>query len=566
MFPKLVKVKTSARTITYLRLIEKYYEDGKKKDRIIANLGRQDIEGRIKLGKLLKSLRKFTDEVLVTPEEIESKRVLEYGAVLVIKKLWDEIGLGKWIKEKCNKKIDGNLEEAGVLAMVCNRLMEPRSELGLCEWLENVYCEKFDKRFREGKIKSRAESFYRTLDWLIEGKVKIEEEIYQWVRTLFPVDVVFYDITNIQFEGEGPKIAKRGYVRLGKRNHKQVLLGLIMVEGLPVAHYVFRGDRGEKTTIKWLSKDIKKKFNIGRIIFVMDRGMISATNLDEIEKQGNGYIAAMKRRRDGETKELIKIGEDGFEEIKEGLLAKEVEMDGDGKRRIICINPERAKEDKEKRELIMRELEGELIALKEKVDTGKMKKQKTVVASSEKILNKKHGKRYFNYEVDKEKFEFYRKKESIEYEEKIDGKFMIKTTEKTLSLKEIVLGYKDLMNIEKMFRDLKDFIEVAPVYHRLNRRVRAHIFVCVLALLVQKYMEKKLNYAKMKISSQKVLSKLKTIKVVINQVRELNLKYVLTPTQELSRILRVFDIQKLPRILSDISKETVSSTLQKAQK
>jgi len=566
MFPKLVTVKTSARTITYLRLIEKYTEDGKKKDRVIANLGRQDIEGRKKLGKLLKSLRKFTDEVLVTPEEIESKRVLEYGAVLVIKKLWEEIGLGKWIKEKCTKKIDGNLGEAGVLAMVCNRLMEPRSELGLCEWLERVYCDRFDKRFREGKIKSRAESFYRTLDWLIEGKEKIEEEIYQWVRTLFPVDVVFYDITNIQFEGNGPKMAKRGYVRLGKRNHKQVLLGLIMVEGLPVAHYVFRGNRGEKTTIKWLSKDVRRKFNVGRIIFVMDRGMISAMNLEEIEKQDNGYIAAMKRRRNIETKELIEAGEDGFEEIKENLLAKEVEMNGDGKRRIICINPERAKEDKEKRELIMQELEGELTALKEKVEAGKTKKQKVIVASAEKILTKKHGKRYFNYEVGKGKFEFYRNEKNIEYEEKIDGKFMIKTTEKTLSLKEIVMRYKDLMNIEKMFRDLKDFIEVAPVYHQVNRRVRAHIFVCVLALLIQKYMEKKLADAKIKISSQKVLSKLKTIKVVINQVGKLNLKYVLTPTQELNRILRVFGIQKLPKILPDVSKETVNFASQKAQK
>ena len=566
MFPKLVTVKTSARTITYLRLIEKYYEEGKKKDRVIANLGRQDIEGRRNLGKLLKSLRKFTDEVLVTPEEIESKRVLEYGSVLVIKKLWDEIGLGKWIKEKCTKKIDGNLGEAGILAMVCNRLLEPRSELGLCEWLEGVYCESFDKRFREGKIKSRAESFYRTLDWLIEGKAKIEEEIYQWVRTLFPVDVVFYDITNIQFEGEGPQIARRGYAKLGKRNHKQVLLGLIMVEGLPVAHYVFRGNRGEKTTIKWISKDVKRKFNVGRIIFVMDRGMISTMNLEEIEKQDNGYIAGMKRRRNNETKELIETGESGFEEIKEGLLAKEVEMDGDGKRRIICINPDRAKEDKEKRELIMQELEGELIALKEKIDTGKIRKQKVIVASCEKILNKKHGKRYFNYEVGKGKFEFYRNEKNIEYEEKLDGKFMIKSTEKTFSLKEIVMGYKDLMNVEKMFRDLKDFIEVAPVYHQANRRVRAHIFVCVLALLIQKYIEKKLANARMKISAQKVLSKLKTIKVVINQVGELNLKYVIPPAQELSRILRVFDIQKLPRILSDISKETASFALQKAQK
>jgi len=493
---------------------------------------------------------------------------------LVGRKLWNEIGLGEWIKKSCGKEPRYSLGEPGVLAMVLNRLIAPGSELNLCRWLETVYLEEFDSRFRDGDPKRRADRFYSTLDWLIKGKEKIEEKIYFWIRTLFPVDVVFYDITNVQFEGKGPVMSRIGYARLGKRNHKQVLLGMIMIEGLPVAHYVFKGNEAEKKTLRWITKEVKKKYNVGRIVFVVDRGMITVTNLEEIAKE-DGYIVAIRRRRDEEAKELLESGDEGFIEIKENLLAKEVKIDMnkkdkknktkniesdteiDSKRRVICFNIEKAKEQKSKRESIMTELEHQLVELKEKVYNGKVKDQKVITVSAERILNKKHGKRYFDYKVSEGKFEYWQKKENVEYEEKLDGKFMIKTTEKDLTLKEIVLRYKDLSDIEDSFRDIKDFIEVAPVYHWLNRRVKAHIFVGVLALLVQRYMEKKLDNAKLEISSERVLEKLKTIHVVINQVKHLCLKYVTPPSKELEQILRVFGIPKLPKMLPDISQDTV---------
>jgi len=581
MFVKLTTVKSGKKRveITYIRLLEKYRgKDGKFHERAVANLGRMDIEGRTNITRLLKSLRRFSDEILVTPEEIESKAALEYGQLLVCRKLWNEIGLGEWIRESCGRVAKYSLGESGVLAMVLNRLISPGSELGLCRWLETVYLEEFDNRFRDGDTKRRADRFYSTLDWLIKGKERIEEKVYFWIRTLFPVDVVFYDITNVQFEGKGPAMSRIGYARLGKRNHKQVLLGIIMIEGLPVAHYVFRGNQAEKKTLSWITKEVKKKYNVGRIIFVVDRGMITVTNLEEIAKE-DGYIVAIRRRKDEEAKELLESGNDGFIEIKENLFAKEVKIDMskknknkrskdiknvvvndteiDDKRRVVCLNPEKAKEQKAKRESIMTELEHQLVELKEKADNGKVKNQKVITSSAERILNKKHGKRYFDYKVGEGKFEYWQKKENIDYEEKLDGKFMIKTTEKDLTLKEIVLRYKDLSNIEGCFRDIKDFIEVAPVYHFLNRRVRAHIFVGVLALLVQRYMEKKLDNAKLEISSERVLEKLKAIHVVINQVKHLCLKYVTPPSKELEQILRVFGIPKLPKMLSDISKDTV---------
>ena len=233
MYLQLVKVRSGRRKVhelVYLRLMKRVKVDGVWKQQVIANLGRQDIEGREVLGELLKKLRGFTDEVLVTPEEIESRGAKDYGAVLVGEKLWQEIGLGQRIKEICGRVDSVGLGEAGVLAMVLNRLSAPTSKLNLHDWMRTVYLPEWETKQFElcEDRKVYAERFYQTMDWLIQGKNKerIEEHIGSWAKTLFPVDVVFYDITNIQFEGwEELKQARYGYVRLGRKNHKQILLG-----------------------------------------------------------------------------------------------------------------------------------------------------------------------------------------------------------------------------------------------------------------------------------------------------------------------------------------------------
>lgn len=553
MYPKIVKVRSGKRYVKYLRLIKKIKVKGKWKEKVICNLGRQDVEGRYALGDLLKRLRRYTDEVLVGPEEIEAKRVFEYGALVVANKLWEEIGLSKWIRESCGKDNPGGLGIEGIKALVFNRLIEPNSKLGVVRWLNKVYLAQWNnKRFREGDLKTKAERFYRSLDWLIKGKQEIEKRIGLWARDLFPVDIVFYDLSNIQFEGEGPKVARIGYPRLGKKNHNQILIGVVMIEGLPVAHYLFRGNRSEKTTLGWISQKVRKSYNIGRIVFVVDRGLVSIKNLDNLDRQVDGYIVALKRRKNKEIKSLLDKNQEGFEDIKESLKAKQVEPDQQGRRRIICLNTQRQQEDKRKREAKLEVLEEELNYLKAQIDKGKIKKAKTIIARAETILRKRHGKRYFGYEANQGYFKFYRKLDSIEFEEKLDGKFILKTTEDKLSIKEVVLRYKDLMDVEDAFRDLKDFIQVRPIFHWKDRRVKAHIFICILALLLQRYMEKKILKANIKISSERAIEKLKTIKIVVNRLNNLHLKYLTTPSSELESILRVFGIKKLPKILSDI--------------
>ncbi len=431
--------------------------------------------------------------------------------------------------------------------------------------MPTVYLSKWQgKKFKlPDKPEIFAERFYRTMDWLIRGKnkEKFEQRIISWAMTIFPIDVIFYDITNIQFEGwEKLKQARYGYIRLGKKNHKQILLGIVMVEGLPVSYHLFRGNRAEKTTLLWVKDKVKKQFNVGRIVFVSDRGLISGENLTEIENKGDGYIVALKRRRLKEVESILQQDLSSFipiqtnEDNEVTLYAWEAPKE-EGKRLIVAFNPIRAREEKIKRESIIRELEKDLHELKANVSSMKIKKVKNIVAACEHILSNKHGRRYFIYDALKDgHFEFGLNEKNLALEENLDGKFVIKTTEDNLSLKQVVFKYKNLMEIEDSFRDLKDFIKVAPVFHWRYRRVKAHIFICILALLLERYMEQKFKSYKLKFSARGALQKLQNIKVVENQVGELILKYITPPNQEQERLLAACGIYKLPKILSDIQR------------
>lgn len=567
MYPKLVKVRSGKKNIqeiTYLRLAERVKVNGVWREHIVANLGRQDIIGKKEFGELLLKLRKYTDEVLVTPQEIESKQCMDYGAVLIGKKIWEEIGIGKWMTKICGKVASVSLGVSGVLAMVLNRLTKARSKLAMYDWIKTVYLpewrtDKFNKLIAEDDPKEAAEWYYRTMDWLVKGKrkEKIEESIALWAKTLFPVNVVFYDITNVQFEGwEELKQARHGYIRLGRKNHKQILLGIIMIEGLPVASHIFRGNRAEKTTFLWIKDKVKKQFNVDKVIIVCDRGMISESSLLEIEAKKDGYIVALKRRRCEEVRPLLEKDVSLFTPIrtnKEGdvlLSAWEGEQEN-GRRRIVVYNPLKAKEEQKKRQDIIKELGEDLNNLSDSIKKGKKNSVKSIIVSAEKILNRKNGKRYFNYTSEKDgDFRYNINEEGLLVEEKLDGKFVIKTTEQNLTIEDIVFRYKELTDIEDGFRELKDFIKVSPVYHWRYRRVKAHIFICMLALLLEKYLEQKLHKAGIKLSARKALDKLKNIKIVENQVKHLNLKYVTPPNQETEKILEACGIFNLPKILN----------------
>jgi hypothetical protein len=368
MFVRIVKAKSSGQIQQYLRIVENYREKGVRKQRIIANLGNLDrIRDKGQIERLIEGLRRFTKEIYIRPDEIENESGSEYGRIILGTRLWEEIGIGELLREGIFKGV--NTDKAGEIyarMMVLNRLCDPKSKLGIFRWLEDVYIEDWDikKDLTLGERKVMVERFYKTMDYLKRWKYWLEGELYHRVRDLFSleVDIIFYDITSTYFEGEGPKgLSKRGKSRDGKSRNKQILLGLVMCQGLPIAHHVFEGNRIDKTTVKEVVEDLRERFQIGRIVFVGDRGMVSRKVIEFLEGEGYGYIVALRRRRCLESSKAIEVCFDERDNQGDGLLVKEVVGYGDilaeeewglagkgGRRLLVCLNEERAEEERRK--------------------------------------------------------------------------------------------------------------------------------------------------------------------------------------------------------------------------
>lgn len=200
---------------------------------------------------------------------------------MVGKYLFEKVALNKIISKLLkNHKFEFNLLET-IRVMVINRLCDPLSKHGIIlRWLRRVYSPEWETFNIDKSDKTKVDRFYRAMDFLIKYKNEIERELYLNMRDWFSlkVDLVFYDITSTYFESSVSELADYGYSRDQKPNNKQLLLGLVMTDGLPIAHYVFKGNTSDKTTVKQMVDDIEKRFQIKKVIFVLDRGMISNEN------------------------------------------------------------------------------------------------------------------------------------------------------------------------------------------------------------------------------------------------------------------------------------------------
>lgn len=563
MFVRTVKAKGE----TYVRIVEGYRKDGKPKQKVIANLGNLRLCQK-ELVKIIEGLRSLVSEVFVKEDEIEPQNGLEYGCVMVGEKIFKELGLEQMLRERF--RTTKALEVGGVyaLAMTMNRLSYPSSKLGIFRWMEDTYLPDWPLKREASKEEQKilAERFYRTLDYLERWKDDLEQQLYFNLRNLFSlkVDLVFYDLTSTYFEGEGPKEAKRGRSRDGHPRDKQIMIGLVLCQGLPIAHYVFEGNRLDKTTVKEVVKDLKARFEIGRFVFVGDRGLVTKEIIQFLEDEKLDYIVALRRRRCLETARAIevefkdsdeKVGDTWFKEIvgadevaeKEWGLAAQP-----GRRLFICLNQERKEKETKKRQEKMDRVRLELEALERSVKKAKTIDEKEIASRVTRILSHHNGNRYFAYEIKDKEFIFYEHPKNIPYEKKLDGKFVLlaKTVAHPLSEKEVVKGYKDLWDIEWAFRDLKDFVEIRPIYHRKENRVRGHVQIVVWALLIERIIQRKLDEAGIEISARMALSSLRRIKAVETKVGSKQICFVTLAKGDNISILKALGISKIPKVLT----------------
>jgi transposase len=569
MYLRTTKVKrASGRVDEYIRLVESYWNQGSPRHRIICNLGRKDLlqPHAEALLRLLKGQER-SDAV-----EAEAIGAWDWGPFLVARHLWRELGL-----EAILDRI-ASAEELSdrALALVANRLTQPTSEHGLARWLESDFvCDRAGRRWlpewrqeaeRLGSSRPRVrvkdgqlKQWYRTLDRLIAVKQRVEKELFLHLRDLFhlQVDLVFYDLTSTYFEGQGAPMAAHGHSRDGKPRNRQVLLGLVMVEGWPIAHHVFAGNWRDASTLPAVLEDLQERFGLARVILVGDRGMMTSGNLEQLRGKGQGYVVGLNRRRRRDVLRYLERAQGPWLECEVAVAGKEmsmpaqtrvqeVEADEAGVRVFVVESEERLSYERTQREKAMSSVEEQLEGLRRRVARGRIKTPEKIGAAAQRILARHHGYRYWDWRLEEGQFEYFEHPVSLPQEKALEGKYLIQVEGCDLSAREAVQVYKELSEVERAFCRLKDVIEMRPIYHQTNRRVEAHLFVAALAFLLDRALEKKLKAAGMDLSSQEAWQVLRTVRVVeIDVGRQEAQRSVTRGSGRAARILKALEIRNL---------------------
>src|SRR5437763_762930 len=485
MYPRTLKVRSSRGTVNeYVRVVEAYRDRGKVKQRVVADLGRKDL-----LIDILPKLKRLLtgggpeDSSPTDPEVVDAST---WGPILVVRALFDQLGLWS-ILDRYLGRAKGVPFADRAFVLVANRLIAPAGEHGLAGWLETDFvCDRKGRRFlphwhqrRRVRIHPRQlDAWYRTLDQLHAAKELIEVALSHRLRDLFSLkpDLVLYDITSTYFEGAGPhEFAKHGYSRDGKSENVQVIVGMVLVAGWPIAHHVWAGNRIDHSTVQEVISDLRKRFEFGRLVFVGDRGMVTDENIEAITKDEHGFLVGIKRRRNAKLDVwLDAIDDTKWIDCPGGINTRERKTDpprtraqeipsGNPDLRVIVIDSdERRGYEQAKREQAMERARQKLEKLKERVASGDLKQPEKIGAAVERIMQKYHGYRYFDWTLKDGLLAFSESEAQLGREKKIEGRYVMATSEQGLSVLDAVALYKELTDVESGFRQLKDVLALRP--------------------------------------------------------------------------------------------------------
>ena len=391
----------------YVRVVEAYRENGKNKHRTIINLGRKDLlAAHLDLEKLTRLLHgEVPSSENLRSKDIQALDAWDWGPILAARSIWTELGLQRVLEQLGGRGRDDGVElNERAFVLIANRLVAPGSEHGLARWLETDFCcdwqgrrwvpawrdevERKTSTAPRVRVQSRQlQQWYRTLDQLLERKEKLEHELYLSLRDLacFQVDAVFYDLTSTYFEGKGPPgLGANGHSRDLRPRDPQVLVGLVLINGWPIAHHVFPGNWRDANTVLEVLRDLDERFGLKRIVFVGDRGMVTSKNLDDLRTRGHGYIVGRNRRRSGEVYDYIQRATGPWIECPVGItaneksnppktLVQEVPSNEDGVRVFVVHSEERLGFESAQRKRSMERVRIKLAALEKRVAEGRLK-------------------------------------------------------------------------------------------------------------------------------------------------------------------------------------------------
>ena len=508
---------------SYAQLTESFRdENGKPRQRTLLNLGRID-ESNGALDSLLRGLMKVKGHPAVTESpQIEFESALALGDVWALDQLWRELGFDAMALEFRKFKYTNPIEQY-LRVMVFNRLCDPESKLGVLRWLETV------------KIPGIADTslithqqLLRGMDALMDHQDVIDSVVTKLLRPLIDqeMSLVFYDLTTIRAAGlselEGD-IRKFGMSKEGLIA-RQFMLGVVQTaDGLPIYHEVFDGNQSEtKTLMPTLTKIIARYPHIKRLIVVADRGLLSLDNIEELEKlrvsetQALEFILTVPGRRYLEFTDLLQAFQD---KVKDPQGETIDETRWNNLRLVIAHNPETAKEQTLARNTKISELEAkanEWVGKLGDQDAGSIKRGRKLSDSGAKArfyheVCEAHLGKIIKVDLKSDLFAYTIEESALALAKMMDGKLLLVTNVKDLTAQEVVKRYKSLADIERGFRVLKSEIEIAPVYHRLPERIKAHAMLCFIALIIYRVMRQRLKMAKSALSPEKALAQLRRI-------------------------------------------------------
>jgi transposase len=511
------RTNTDGSVVRYAALAHNRRVEGKVKPDVLLNFGRVDQLDVDGLRRLAASITKhFGDSegsVPGPPDGVEAglaagaspMEVLDsrpIGASWLLNGLWDKLQIAAAIKHATDgRRFTTNMERV-LFALVANRAIEPMSKLSAAEWVrEDVVIPGLD-----GMDEDQA---YRAMDLLVEADTEgaVQESVFFAVAHLLnlEVDLLFFDTTSTYFERDEEEAGEDAFRRYGKsKDHRddlpQIVIGLAVTrEGIPVRVWCWPGNTNDQQVLTEV-KDDMRHWKLGRVITVVDRGFSSADNLAYLRRAGGHYIAGMRMRDGGDLAEQALSRQGRYQTVRDNLRVKEVRVEAAGNTRfIICHNPEQADRDKTQREQAIARIEAELERIRTqrerdraKANTGSAKQKAAQKAEAAHVRAecalRDHPtlKRWIRQQasgrlvIDRAK---------VKTEQRLDGKYLLATSDPDITAEDTALGYKNLLEAERGFRDFKSELLLRPVFHRLEHRIRAHVLICWLALLLTRVAE-----------------------------------------------------------------------------
>ena len=468
--------------VEYVQLANNVWnkEKGYAQAEVIHSFGRNDQLDVDALKRLIKSLSRFLEpedaaRVEHGDDDLKISSSRPAGGAHLLKQLWKRLNLDGCL----NNILSGRSHTApiadAIFAMVANRALAPTSKRAIEQWTA-------DEVYLGDHQPLQVQHFYRAMDLLLEHEEAIQKEVFWATANLLnlTVDLIFFDTTNTYFETDEPGPSElKAY---GKSKHKrddlpQVTIGLAVTrEGIPIRCWVLPGNQHDSQCVDQVQKDLNR-WNLGRVVWVMDRGMTSKANRQILQRAGGQYIMGEKLSGTHLNEEaLSRPGR--FKVVADNLHIKEVHVgNGTGRQRyVIAYNPKQAELDRINREQLLVRLSCELEVLNEKNKTRAQCKLLLHRSMGRYVKELKNGK----LRIDKAK---------VKQDEKLDGKYLLSTSDLHLSAEDIALGYKQLLEVERAFRTLKSTLCLRPVYHSRDDRIRSHVLICWLALLLVRIAE-----------------------------------------------------------------------------